>query len=196
MHKSNGAPLFEIEDLRKTYRVGEVTVEALRGINLDVIEGRFVVIPGPSGSGKSTLLNIISGIDTPTAGRVFFRGEDLSGYGERLLTRYRRNHVGFVFQFYNLIASLTAGENVEMATEISDEPMGAAESLALVGLGERRTHFPSQLSGGEQQRVKVIIAFDNSVLNLRPGARLDVRIVTAKRELENGARITTVPPGD
>ncbi|MCD6405506.1 MAG: ABC transporter ATP-binding protein, partial [Planctomycetes bacterium] len=155
MHKSNGAPLFEVKDLRKTYRVGEVTVEALRGINLDVIEGRFVVIPGPSGSGKSTLLNIISGIDTPTAGRVFFRGEDLSGYGERLLTRYRRNHVGFVFQFYNLIASLTAGENVEMATEISDEPMGAAESLALVGLGERRTHFPSQLSGGEQQRVAI-----------------------------------------
>ncbi|MCD6405456.1 MAG: ABC transporter ATP-binding protein [Planctomycetes bacterium] len=135
--------------------MGEVTVEALRGINLEVLEGRFVVILGPSGSGKSTLLNIIGGIDTPTAGRVFFRGEDLSGYSERLLTRYRRNHVGFVFQFYNLIASLTAEENVEMATEISDEPMGAAESLALVGLGGRRTHFPSQLSGGEQQRVAI-----------------------------------------
>ena len=135
--------------------MGEVIVEALREIDLELPEGKFVVILGPSGSGKSTLLNIIGGIDTPTEGRVFFRGEDLSSYGERRLTRYRRNHVGFVFQFYNLIASLTAEENVEMATQISEEPMDAGESLALVGLQERRTHFPSQLSGGEQQRVAI-----------------------------------------
>jgi len=135
--------------------VGQVTVAALRGIDLELPEGEFVVILGPSGSGKSTLLNIIGGIDTPSEGRVVFRGTDLSGYGERQLTRYRRNHVGFVFQFYNLIPSLTAEENVEMATEISEDPMGAGESLALVGLEERRTHFPSQLSGGEQQRVAI-----------------------------------------
>ena len=141
--------------MKKTYEVGEVIVEALREIDLELPEGKFVVILGPSGSGKSTLLNIIGGIDTPTEGRVFFRGEDLSSYGERRLTRYRRNHVGFVFQFYNLIASLTAEENVEMATQISEEPMDAGESLALVGLQERRTHFPSQLSGGEQQRVAI-----------------------------------------
>ena len=141
--------------MKKTYEVGEVIVEALREIDLELPEGKFVVILGPSGSGKSTLLNIIGGIDTPTEGRVFFRGEDLSSYGERRLTRYRRNHVGFVFQFYNLIASLTAEENVEMATQISEDPMDAGESLELVGLQERRTHFPSQLSGGEQQRVAI-----------------------------------------
>jgi len=151
----NGGPLFRVEGLRKSYQVGEVTVVALREVDLELPEGQFVVILGPSGSGKSTLLNIIGGIDTPTEGRVFFRGEDLSSYGERRLTQYRRNHVGFVFQFYNLIPSLTAQENVEMATQISDEPMDAAESLALVGLEERRTHFPSQLSGGEQQRVAI-----------------------------------------
>ena len=148
-------PLFRIHGLRKSYQVGEVAVEALREIDLELPAGEFVVILGPSGSGKSTLLNIIGGIDTPTDGRVLFRGEDLSRYSERQLTRYRRNHVGFVFQFYNLIASLTAEENVEMATQISDDPMDAAESLALVGLEPRRAHFPSQLSGGEQQRVAI-----------------------------------------
>ena len=147
--------LFRIKGVKRTYQVGEVMVEALRQIDLELPEGKFVVILGPSGSGKSTLLNIIGGIDTPTEGHVFFRGEDLSRYSERRLTQYRRNHVGFVFQFYNLIASLTAEENVEMATQISEAPMDAAESLALVGLEERRTHFPSQLSGGEQQRVAI-----------------------------------------
>jgi putative ABC transport system ATP-binding protein len=150
-----GEPLFRTDELRKTYQVGEVTIEALRRIDLDLPEGEFVVILGPSGSGKSTLLNILGGIDTPSAGRVLFRGEDLSDYGERQLTQYRRNHVGFVFQFYNLIPSLTAEENVEMATQISRDPMGAAEALDLVGLEERQTHFPSQLSGGEQQRVAI-----------------------------------------
>ena len=160
MHKSNGAPLFEVKDLRKTYRVGEVTVEALRGINLEVLEGRFVVILGPSGSGKSTLLNIIGGIDTPTAGRVFFRGEDLSGYSERLLTRYRRNHVGFVFQFYNLIPTLAAGENVELGMEYTMKGRGeirrkSARYLEMVGLGDKMNSYPQELSGGEQQRVAI-----------------------------------------
>jgi len=152
---SNGMQLFRIECLKKTYIVGEVTVPALREVNLDIFEGEFIVILGPSGSGKSTLLNIMGGIDTPTAGRVLFRGEDIAGFSQRRLTLYRRNHVGFVFQFYNLIPSLTAEENVEMATQITENPMEAAECLALVGLEERRTHFPSQLSGGEQQRVAI-----------------------------------------
>ncbi len=196
MHKSNGAPPFEVEDLRKTYRVGEVTVEALRGINLDVIEGRFVVIPGPSGSGKSTLLNIIGGIDTPTAGRVFFRGGRPVGLRRALAhpvpAQSRRLRIP-VLQPHCELDCRGKRRDGHRNQRRAD---GAAESLALVGLGERRTHFPSQLSGGGQQHLKVIIAFDNSVLNLRPGARLDVRIVTAKRELENGARITTGPPGD
>ena len=147
--------LFEIKDLKKVYVVGEVTVPALRTVDLDLCEGEFVVILGPSGSGKSTLLNIIGGIDTPTEGSVLFRGEAISKYSERRLTLYRRRHVGFVFQFYNLIPNLTAQENVEMATEISPNPMDAAECLALVGLEERLAHFPSQLSGGEQQRVAI-----------------------------------------
>ncbi|KPJ74673.1 MAG: ABC transporter [Planctomycetes bacterium DG_20] len=155
MTEENGAVLFRIEGLKKTYRVGEVTVPALREINLELPAGEFVVILGPSGSGKSTLVNIMGGIDTATEGRVLFRGEDLSRYSERQLTRYRRNHVGFVFQFYNLIPSLTAEENVEMATQISEAPMPAGEALSLVGLADRRAHFPSQLSGGEQQRVAI-----------------------------------------
>jgi len=155
MAKDDGAALFRMEGVKRTYKVGEVPVQALREINLELPDGKFIVILGPSGSGKSTLLNIIGGIDTPSAGQVFFRGEALSTYSERRLTQYRRNHVGFVFQFYNLIASLTAEENVEMATQISENPMDAGESLALVGLEERRVHFPSQLSGGEQQRVAI-----------------------------------------
>jgi len=148
-------PLFQIKGLKKVYLLGEVSVPALRMIDLDLPEAEFVVIQGPSGSGKSTLMNIMGGIDTPTEGVVLFRGEDISEYSERRLTLYRRQHVGFVFQFYNLIPNLTAQENVEMATEISRDPMDAAECLALVGLKERRTHFPSQLSGGEQQRVAI-----------------------------------------
>ncbi len=150
----NGA-IFRVEDLKKNYPMGEITVHALRDVSLEVVGGEFLVILGPSGSGKSTLLNIIGGIDSATAGRVFFKDEDLSGYSESQLTRYRRRHVGFVFQFYNLMPNLTARENVEMATEISDNPMDAREALGLVGLDERRDHFPSQLSGGEQQRVAI-----------------------------------------
>jgi putative ABC transport system ATP-binding protein len=142
--------LFRLESLRKDYVMGEVTVSALRDVSLEIFSGEFLVILGPSGSGKSTLLNIMGGIDTPTDGRVHFREEELTRYSERQLTRYRRDHIGFVFQFYNLMPNLTARENVEMATEISRQPLDAREALDLVGLGERRDHFPSQLSGGEQ----------------------------------------------
>jgi putative ABC transport system ATP-binding protein len=142
-------------DLTKIYRTGEVEVHALRGANLDLYEGELVVILGPSGSGKSTLLNIIGGLDTATAGTVRFRDHQLTGADESALTRYRRDHVGFVFQFYNLIPSLTAEENVALVTEIAQRPLDPAEALAIVGLGERRQHFPAQLSGGEQQRVAI-----------------------------------------
>lgn len=150
----NGA-LFRVEGLRKDYPMGEVIVSALRGIDLEIHRGEFLTIIGPSGSGKSTLLNIIGGIDTPTAGKVFFEKQDLSELSEQRLTQYRRHHIGFVFQFYNLIPNLTARENVEMATEISRQPLDAKRALELVGLAERGDHFPSQLSGGEQQRVAI-----------------------------------------
>ena len=135
--------------------MGEVTVTALRDVSLEVESGEFLVILGQSGSGKSTLMNIMGGIDTPTTGRVFFQGNDLSAYSEGHLTRYRREHIGFVFQFYNLMPNLTAEENVEMATEIVAEPYPAIEMLRLVHMEDRRDHFPSQLSGGEQQRVAI-----------------------------------------
>ena len=147
--------VFRVQDVEKHYQMGEVTVAALRGVSLDIGSGEFLVILGPSGSGKSTLLNIIGGIDRPSLGRVFFGQEELTAYSESELTRYRRNHIGFVFQFYNLMPNLTARENVEMATEISREPLDATEALKLVDLEERRGHFPSQLSGGEQQRVAI-----------------------------------------
>jgi putative ABC transport system ATP-binding protein len=135
--------------------MGDVDVHALRGVDLELFEGELVVLLGPSGSGKSTLLNILGGLDAPTAGDVRFRDHDLVAADERALTRFRREHVGFVFQFYNLIPSLTALENVEIVTEIAEEPMRPAEALALVGLAERADHFPAQLSGGEQQRVAI-----------------------------------------
>jgi putative ABC transport system ATP-binding protein len=141
--------------LTKRYRMGEVDVQALRGVDLDLVEGELLVLLGVSGSGKSTLLNILGGLDIATSGQVDYRGTDLSAADEEELTWYRRRHVGFVFQFYNLIPSLTARENVELVTEIADDPLDAAEALELVGLGERLDHFPSQLSGGEQQRVAV-----------------------------------------
>jgi putative ABC transport system ATP-binding protein len=142
-------------DLTKIYRTGEVEVHALRGAELDLYEGELVVILGPSGSGKSTLLNIIGGLDTATSGTVRFRDHQLTGADESALTRYRRDHVGFVFQFYNLIPSLTAEENVALVTEIAQRPLEPSEALGIVGLGERRHHFPAQLSGGEQQRVAI-----------------------------------------
>ena len=147
--------LFHARGLTKVYHMGEVEVHALQGVDLDLYEGELVVILGPSGSGKSTLLNILGGLDAPTGGAVRFRDHQLVGADDRALTRYRREHVGFVFQFYNLIPSLTARENVALVTELSRAPMRAADALRLVGLGDRLDHFPAQMSGGEQQRVAI-----------------------------------------
>jgi putative ABC transport system ATP-binding protein len=149
------APVFTARGVTKVYDMGEVTVEALRGVDFDLYEGEFVVLLGPSGSGKSTLLNILGGLDVPTSGDVLYRDQNLTTADEAALTAYRRSHVGFVFQFYNLIPSLTARENVALVTEIADAPMQPAEALELVGLGHRLDHFPAQLSGGEQQRVAI-----------------------------------------
>lgn len=147
--------VFQARGLSKVYRMGEVDVHALRSVDLDLYEGELVVLLGASGSGKSTLLNILGGLDTPTGGEVHYRDHVLTEADDRELTRFRRDHVGFVFQFYNLIPSLTALENVELVTDIARDPMPASEALALVGLTERMNHFPSQLSGGEQQRVAI-----------------------------------------
>jgi putative ABC transport system ATP-binding protein len=147
--------VFVARGLTKVYHMGEFDVHALRGVDLDLYEGEFVVLLGPSGSGKSTLLNILGGLDVPTSGTVRYHDNDLSADDDNALTRYRREHVGFVFQFYNLIPSLTARENVALVTEISRNPMKPHEALELVGLGPRMDHFPSQLSGGEQQRVAI-----------------------------------------
>ena len=153
--KSREAAIFEIRGVSKIYRMGEVEVHALRSVDLDLFEGEFVVLLGASGSGKSTLLNIIGGLDVPTSGTVTYRDHVLTTANDAELTEYRRDHVGFVFQFYNLIPSLTALENVQLITEISKNPMDAAEALELVGLETRLDHFPAQLSGGEQQRVAI-----------------------------------------
>ena len=155
MDAMDKAPVFAARGLVKRYRMGEGEVVALRGVDLDIHAGELVVMLGPSGSGKSTLLNILGGLDTPSEGSVRFLDHDLTSAGEAELTRYRREHVGFVFQFYNLIPSLTARENVALVTDICVDPMDPAEALRWVGLGERLDHFPSQLSGGEQQRVAI-----------------------------------------
>jgi putative ABC transport system ATP-binding protein len=149
------AVVFRARAVSKIYKMGEVEVHALHLVDLDLYKGEFVVLLGPSGSGKSTLLNILGGLDLPTSGQVFFRDIDLTTAEEKDLTRFRREAVGFVFQFYNLIPSLTVLENVELIAEISSDPMPAEEALQLVGLGERLNHFPAQLSGGEQQRVAI-----------------------------------------
>ena len=150
-----GLPVLEARGITKTYQMGEVLVSAIRGMDVALHEGKLAVLLGPSGSGKSTLLNILGGLDSPTTGKVLYRGKDLRMDDERALTEYRRNHVGFVFQFYNLIPSLTARENVALVTDIVEKPMEPEEALDLVGLGHRLDHFPSQLSGGEQQRVAI-----------------------------------------
>ena len=147
--------IFRARGITKTYHMGEVVVQALRGVDLDLYSGEFVVLLGPSGSGKSTLLNILGGLDVPTSGTVWFGDHDLTATKDAQLTRYRREHVGFVFQFYNLIPSLTARENVALVTDIAKDPMPPEEALARVGLEHRLDHFPSQLSGGEQQRVAI-----------------------------------------
>jgi putative ABC transport system ATP-binding protein len=148
-------PVFRARGVTKVYRMGEVEVHALRGVDLDLFAGELVVLLGPSGSGKSTLLNILGGLDVPSAGTVSYQDHDLTAASEEELTRFRREHVGFVFQFYNLVPSLTAIENVALVTEIAEDPLDPAEALSLVGLAERVHHFPAQLSGGEQQRVAI-----------------------------------------
>ncbi len=147
--------IVEARGLSKIYHMGEVTVHALRDVDLTLHHGELLVLLGASGSGKSTLLNILGGLDVPSSGELYYHGRKLSGISDRELTLYRRQHVGFVFQFYNLISSLTARENVALVTDIASNPMAPAEALALVGLSERMDHFPSQLSGGEQQRVAI-----------------------------------------
>jgi putative ABC transport system ATP-binding protein len=153
--KSSSAAIFHIQGVSKVYRMGEVEVHALSSVDLDLYESELVVLLGPSGSGKSTLLNILGGLDVPSAGHVFFRSRELTFAGDAELTRFRRDCVGFIFQFYNLIPSLTARENVALVTEIVRHPMRPEAALELVGLGDRLNHFPSQMSGGEQQRVAI-----------------------------------------
>ena len=148
-------PIFTARGVTKVYHMGEVTVEALRGVDFDLHAGEFIVLLGPSGSGKSTLLNILGGLDVPTSGDVLYLDQNLTTADEHALTTYRRHHVGFVFQFYNLIPALTALENVALVTEIVDHPMRPEDALAIVGLEHRLHHFPAQLSGGEQQRVAI-----------------------------------------
>jgi putative ABC transport system ATP-binding protein len=150
-----GNPVFRVRGMSKVYRMGEVEVHALRAVDLDLYAGELVVLLGASGSGKSTLLNILGGLDTPTHGELWYLDHDLTNAGDEALTRFRREHVGFVFQFYNLLPSLTALENVALVTEIADSPMDPVEALRLVDLGDRMNHFPAQLSGGEQQRVAI-----------------------------------------
>jgi putative ABC transport system ATP-binding protein len=176
--------------LEKIYRMGEVEVRALHGVDLDLYRGEMFVLLGPSGSGKSTLLNILGGLDVPTAGTVHFFDHDLTAADERELTRFRREHVGFVFQFYNLIPSLTALENVSLVTEIAESPLDPTEALGLVGLQERLHHFPAQLSGGEQQRVAIARAVakrPDVLLCDEPTGALDVQ--TGKLVLEVLARV-------
>lgn len=173
------------EKISKVYRMGTVDVHALREVDVELVRGEFVVILGPSGSGKSTLLNILGGLDTPTSGHVRFFDHDLTVSNQRELTRFRRQHIGFVFQFYNLIPSLTALENVSLITELSEHPMDPMECLRLVGLEDRMNHFPSQLSGGEQQRVSIARAIakrPDVLLCDEPTGALDVE--TGKLVLE------------
>jgi putative ABC transport system ATP-binding protein len=193
------ATVFRARGLTKVYRMGEVEVHALRGVDLDLRRGELVVLLGPSGSGKSTLLNILGGLDAPSGGDVSYEGHDLTGADDKALTAFRRQHVGFVFQFYNLIPSLTARENVAIVTEIAAAPMTPEDALATVGLGERLDHFPAQMSGGEQQRVAIAraIAKRPSVLLCdEPTGALDsatgVRVLDAIERVNSALGTTTV----
>jgi putative ABC transport system ATP-binding protein len=200
--RGSGALAFRGTDLRKTYPTGETEVHALRGIDLAVPEGELLVLLGPSGSGKSTLLNIIGGLDRPSAGRLHYRDTELTGLDDGELTRFRRAHIGFIFQFYNLIPSLTAEENVRLVTDIAERPMPAAEALDLVGLADRRDHFPAQLSGGEQQRVAVARAIakqpgvllcdePTGALDSATGVRVLETLARANRELGTTVLVIT-----
>lgn len=193
------SPAFRVRGLTKVYGEGPGAVHALRGIDLDLPEGEFVVLLGPSGSGKSTLLNIMGGLDRATGGTVFFRNQDLTASSDRDLTAYRRGHVGFVFQFYNLIPSLTARENVSLVTDLVDNAMPPQEALTLVGLADRVRHFPAELSGGEQQRVAVARAVakrPDVLLCDEPTGALDsvtgIRVLEALSEVNRTLKTTTV----
>lgn len=178
-------PVFFAKDLKKSYRMGEVEVAALKGLDLELFEKEFIVLLGPSGSGKSTLLNILGGLDNPTSGKVRYQDHDLVSATQEQLTTYRKEHVGFVFQFFNLIPNLTAVENVQLATDLVQNPIPPLEALALVGLSERKDHFPSQMSGGEQQRVAIARAIakrPNVLLCDEPTGALDIK--TGKLVLE------------
>ena len=182
--------VFHTHEITKVYRMGDVEVHALRGVTLDLLPGEFVVMLGPSGSGKSTLLNILGGLDIPTSGEVHYRDHNLTEASREDLTRFRREHVGFVFQFYNLIPSLTALENTSLVTEISTNPLDAEECLRMVGLGDRLQHFPAQLSGGEQQRVAIaraVVKRPEVLLCDEPTGALDY--ATGKLVLETLDRI-------
>ncbi|MCA9015647.1 MAG: ABC transporter ATP-binding protein [Planctomycetaceae bacterium] len=191
--------LFRTQGLTKVYPMGEVEVQALRGIDLELFPGEFIVILGASGSGKSTLLNILGGLDVPSGGSVQFRDHDLTSTDEAELTRYRREHVGFVFQFYNLIASLTARENVALVADIATDPLPAEEALRLVGLEKRIDHYPAQLSGGEQQRVAIaraIVKQPDVLLCDEPTGALDVKtgviVLEALRQINQELGTLTV----
>ena len=189
---TNGKVVFDVQNLSKVYQMGEVEVHALREVNLMLEEGHFVVLLGPSGSGKSTLLNILGGLDVPTRGKVTYREMNLTDTDEGTLTEYRRRNIGFVFQFYNLIPSLTALENVALVTDIAENPMRPEDALELVNLRDRQDHFPAQLSGGEQQRVAIAraIAKRPSVLLCdEPTGALDIS--TGVVVLEALARVNT-----
>ena len=184
-HAAEAPVVFRARGLTKVYRMGEVEVHALRGVDLEIRRGEFIVLLGASGSGKSTLLNILGGLDVPTAGEVAYCEHRLDGAGDAALTRFRREHVGFVFQFYNLIPSLTVRENVQLVADIAADPMEVDEAVARVGLGARGDHFPAQLSGGEQQRVAIaraIVKCPAVLLCDEPTGALDY--ATGKRVLE------------
>lgn len=191
--------LLSLNNISKTYDMGEVKVEALKETTFEIYAGELMVILGPSGSGKSTLLNIVGGMDRPTLGQIFYRGRDITQFDEMELTLYRRQEVGFIFQLYNLMSSLTARENVELATELVDHPLSVEEVLAGVGLKERMDHFPSQLSGGEQQRVAIARAIAKNpglLLGDEPTGALDyetgIQILGLLREINVSYGTTVV----
>ena len=197
-----GDSLLRLEGVGRTYTMGEVSVTVLREISMSVRDGEFLAIVGPSGSGKTTILNLVGGLDQPTAGQVFFRDDDLGAATRGSLTRYRRDHVGFVFQFYNLVPNLTAYENVLVATEISNNPLDVRETLDMVGLAERADHFPSQMSGGEQQRVAIARAVAKNprlllcdeptgALDFETGKRVLRTLVDLNRQLQKTVIVIT-----